>query len=121
MTDSEGFDTQAVLDAVSNTTNANLIGDLVGHPEGAPTERELEIRNPSLDREEIRQHLTTLQNVGVVKKFKGESGTFFRITDSGRELFDGHGIFPEEPYSRLYSKVEKSEEIDELEKLPRHG
>ncbi len=44
-------DTWHVLQAVTTTSRANVIADLVGHLEGAPSVDELSRTNPSLEKD----------------------------------------------------------------------
>lgn len=115
------------LQRATDEPRANLIADIVGHPEGAPNVAELEYMNPSLDEGEIRRHLSVLQEVDVVEELVVEPGDrvrgfpykFYTITEKARELFDENDLFPRESWQRQYGRVEKTPEIREIEEMPR--
>ncbi len=121
------FDTWTALQKATDKTRANLIADIVGHPEGAPSVKELDYMNPSLEADAIRRHLRTLQSVGVVEELVVEPGErirgypykFYRLTAEARALFDRNDLFPEDAWRRQYARVEKTGEITELEEMPR--
>jgi len=109
------------------TQRANLIADIVGHPKGAPSVKELDYMNPSLEADAIRRHLSILQDVGVLQELVVPSGErvrgypykFYTLTDAARSLFDRNGLFPSDAWQRQYERVEKTGEIEELEDMPR--
>ena len=127
VTESNKFDTWAALQKSTDKQRANLIADIVGHPDGAPSVKELDYTNPSIKADAIRRHLTTLQEVGVVKELVVESGNrirgfpykFYRLTDAARDLFDQNDLFPVNAWQRQYDRVQKTAEITELESMPR--
>ena len=49
------------LSAPDDTTRANIIGTIVGHPKGAPSKKELEYYNPSVAASTITGHLNRLE------------------------------------------------------------
>ncbi|NGM68260.1 ArsR family transcriptional regulator [Natronolimnobius sp. AArcel1] len=122
-----GFDAWMALQKATDTKRANLIADIVGHPEGAPTVEELEYMNPRLSGDAIRRHLNTLRTVGVVERRELEPGErmrefpyqFFELTDDARTLFDRNGLFPEDAWMRQYQSVEKTPRIRDIETMPR--
>lgn len=121
------FDRWLALQKATDETRANLIADIVGHPKGAPSVRELDYMNPSLAADAIRRHLGILQDVGVVEERVVEPGNrvrgypykFYALTAAARELFDQNDLFPEDAWQRQYSRVQKTGEITELEEMPR--
>jgi DNA-binding transcriptional ArsR family regulator len=127
VTESDKFDTWAALQKSTDKQRANLIADVVGHPEGAPSVKELDYMNSSIKADAIRRHLTTLQEVGVVEELVVESGNrirgfpykFYRLTDAARDLFDQNDLFPVNAWQRQYDRVQKTSEITELEAMPR--
>ena len=126
---SEKFRTWAALQKATDRPRANLIADIVGHPEGAPSVRELDYMNPGLEEDTIRRHLSVLQDVAVVEELVVEPGSrirgfpykFYRLTAGARELFDRNDLFPEDAWKRQYARVAKTDEIEELEAMPRPG
>ena len=121
------FDTWTALQKATDRKRANLIPDIVGHPEDAPSVKELDYMNPSLEADAIRRHLKTLREVGVVEELVVEPGDrvrgypykFYALTDEARELFDRNDLFPEDAWKRQYDRVRKTGEIRELEAMPR--
>lgn len=120
-------ETWHVLQTVTNTSRANIIADIVGHPKGAPSVRELDLTNPSLEADTVRGHLGVLKEAGVVKELvipvgertRGLPYKFYRLTDRAETLFDRNGLFPEEAWKRAYARIAKSPELRELEAMPR--
>jgi hypothetical protein len=123
----DGFDTWLALQKATDRTRANLIADIVGHPDGAPSVKELDYMNPSLEEDAIRRHLRILQDVGVVAELVVEPGErvrgypykFYTLTESARNLFDRNDLFPEDAWRRQYARVQKTGEVEELEAMPR--
>ena len=125
--ESDGFETWTALQKATDQTRAKLIADVVGHPQGAPSVRELDYMNPALGEGAIRRHLGVLQDVGVVTELVVEPGNrvrgypykFYQLTSQARELFDRNDLFPADAWQRQYARVEKTGEIAELEEMPR--
>jgi len=123
----DGFDSWTALQRATDETRANLLADVVGHPKGAPSVRELDYMNPSLEADAIRRHLSILEDAGVIEALVVEPGNrvrgfpykFYRLTDRARELFDRNDLFPEDAWRRQYDRVEKTGEIAEVEAMPR--
>lgn len=121
------FNTWLALQKATDRTRANLIADIVGHPDGAPSVRELDYMNPSLEEDAIRRHLGILKDVGVVEELVVDPGQrvrgypykFYTLTEPARDLFDQNDLFPEEAWRRQYDRVQKTGEIEELEAMPR--
>lgn len=121
------FDAWLALQKATDKQRANLIADIVGHPEGAPSVKELDYMNPSLEEDAIRRHLGILQDVGVVMELTVEPGArvrgypykFYTLTNDARELFDQNDLFPTAAWRRQYRRVEKTAEIREIEEMPR--
>lgn len=121
------FNTWLALQKATDKQRANLIADIVGHPNGAPSVKELDYMNPSLEADAIRRHLSILQDVGVLQELVVPSGErvrgypykFYTLTDAARSLFDRNGLFPSDAWQRQYERVEKTVEIQELEEMPR--
>ncbi len=116
-----------VLQAVTVTSRANIIADIVGHPKGSPSVDELDKTNPSLEKDTIRGHLSVLKDVGVVDELtipagdrtRGYPYKFYRITDRSRKLFDENGLFPRDAWQRQYERLTKDARMRELEQMPR--
>ena len=120
-------DTWHLLQAVTNASRANIVADIVGHPKGAPSVDELAKTNPSLEKDTIRGHLSTLKEVGVVEELvipagertRGYPYKFYQLTERARTLFDANDLFPERAWKRQYDRLAKDAEMRELERMPR--
>lgn len=125
--ESNEFEAWTALQKATDQTRANLIADIVGHPQKAPSVKELDYMNPALGEDAIRRHLGVLQDVGVVAELvvapgdrvRGYPYKFYRLTTSARELFDRNDLFPADAWQRQYARVEKPGDIAELEAMPR--
>ncbi|MHC3438595.1 ArsR family transcriptional regulator [Natrialbaceae archaeon A-gly3] len=125
--DPGAFDSWRALQKATDKTRANLIADIIGHPKGAPSVKELDYMNPSLEADAIRRHLKILQDVGVVEEIVVEPGErirgypykFYQLSDAARELFDRNDLFPKDAWQRQYARVQRTGEIKELEEMPR--
>lgn len=120
-------ETWRVLQIVTVESRANIIADIVGHPKGAPSVDELAKTNPSLQKDTIRGHLSTLKEANVVEELvvpvgertRGYPYKFYQLTDEARDLFDKNGLFPEDAWKRQYDRLKKDPELQELESMPR--
>jgi len=125
--EAEEFDTWLALRKSTDRNRANLIADVVGHPQGAPSVRELDYMNPDLGEDAIRRHLRVLREVGVIEeavvqpgeRVRGYPYKFYRLADRARELFDRNDLFPVDAWRRQYARVEKPGEVTEIESMPR--
>jgi len=121
------FNTWTALQKATDQPRANLIADIVGHPQGTPSVKELDYMNPALGEDAIRRHLGVLQDVAVVAELVVEPGDrvrgypykFYQLSPEARELFDRNNLFPVDAWQRQYARVEKTGEITELEAMPR--
>jgi len=116
------------LNVVTQETRFALLQDVLGHPEGLPTLRELDYVNPSKSDSTIRGHLSALQEVGVVERVelpperrsRDRPHVFYGLTDDGREFLDRHGLLrAEDTLRETYAAVEKTDEIARYEAAPR--
>ncbi|WP_435180684.1 ArsR family transcriptional regulator [Halorussus sp. AFM4] len=108
----------------------DLLVDVAGHPEGAPSEKELNWMNPDVSRRTVGRRLSDLVEAGVLERPTYEPGeqpddaessvrTFYRFTDRARDLFDEVGLFDPEVWRPVYARVEKSEDVQAAEAVPR--
>lgn len=122
-----GLDPISALSALDDSTRANLIGTIVGHPSGTPSKKELEYYNPSVAASTLTGHLNKLEGVGLVQSAqrsreglpKGAPYRFFRLTDGARELFDRNNLYDEGAYRGLFNEVERTDEIRAAEAAER--
>ena len=121
------FEAWTALQKATDQARANLIADIVGHPQGAPSVQELDYMNPALGEDAIRRHLSVLAEVGVIAELvvapsdrvRGYPYKFYQLTEQARALFDRNDLFPTDAWRRQYDRVEKTGEIAELEAMPR--
>ena len=122
-----GLDPIAAFSALDDTTRANIVGTIVGHPKGAPSKKELEFYNPSIAPSTLTGHLHRLEDVGLIMVVereregleRGQPYRFFRLTEQARELFDRNNLFEPEAYRALFAEVEKSSKIEAAEAVER--
>ncbi|SEP71602.1 helix-turn-helix domain-containing protein [Natrinema salaciae] len=116
------------LNVVTQETRFALVQDLLGHPEGLPTLKELDYVNPGKSRTTIRQHLQRLIEVGVVEEVtlptdrrrNDRPYKFYGISDQGRQFLESHDLLRAEDTLRsIYERVEKTDEIERYEAAPR--
>lgn len=116
------------LNVVTQETRFALLQDILGHPAGLPTLKELDYVNPSKSRTTIRQHLQRLVDAGIVEEVTLSEDRrqndlpykFYGISDRGREFLAEHKLLrAADTLSELYDRVEKTDEIDRYEKAPR--
>lgn len=107
-----------------------LLIDIAGHPEGAPSEKELDWTNPEVSRRTIGRRLGELVEAGVLERSSYEQGeqpedaesnvrTFYRFTERARELFDAVGMFDPDVWRPVYARVEKPDDVQAAEDVPR--
>ncbi|WP_435156652.1 ArsR family transcriptional regulator [Haladaptatus sp. DFWS20] len=124
---SNHFDVFEVFDVITQQTRKDLITDIVGHPKGMPSMKELQYMSPDIDRTTILGHLRTLEDANVVGSVAFPEGQrpdegpykFYYITEQARELFDKNGIFDPAVRQPLYAQVEKPEDVQYAEELAR--
>ncbi len=124
---STGLDPITALSALDDTTRANIIGTIVGHPRGAPSKKELEYYNPSVAASTLTDHLSRLEEVGLIEVIerdregleRGQPYRFFQLTATARELFDRNNLFEPDAYRAMFAEVEKTDEIEAAEAVER--
>ena len=122
-----GIDPISAFSALDDTTRANIIGTIVGHPKGTPSKKEIEYYNPSVASSTLTGHLKKLEELGLIEAAerdregleKGAPYRFFRLTDEARELFDRNNLYDREAYRALFDEVEKTDEILAAEAVER--
>ncbi len=116
------------LNVVTQETRFGLVQDILGHPSGLPTLKELDYVNPSKSRTTIRQHLQELVAAGIVEPVELPEDRrrndlpykFYGLSDDGREFLANHGLLrAEETLREVYDRVEKTPEIERYEAAPR--
>jgi DNA-binding HxlR family transcriptional regulator len=116
------------LNIVTQETRFSLIQDILGHPSGLPTLKELDYVNPSRSQTTIRQHLQRLVDAGIVEKVElpGDRRqndlpyTFYGLSEDGRRFLEDHRLLrAEETLREIYDRVEKTDEIERYETAPR--
>jgi len=125
--DTTGLDPIEALSALDDTTRANIIGTIVGHPKGAPSKKELAYYNPSVAASTLTDHLTRLEEVRLIEVVecdregleRGQPYRFFQLTEAARELFDRNNLFESDAYRAMFAEVEKTDEIEAAKAVER--
>lgn len=116
------------LNTVTQETRFSLLQDILGHPSGLPTLKELDYVNPSRSQTTIRQHLQQLVEAGIVEevalpKDRRQNNLpykFYGISEEGHKFLADHKLLrAEETLQTIYERVEKTEEIERYETAPR--
>lgn len=116
------------LNVITQETRFSLLQDVLGHPDGLPTLKELDYVNPSKSRTTIRQHLQALVDVGVLEEVLLPEGRrqndrpykFYGLSEDGRAFLEEHKLLrAEETLREIYDRVEKTDEIERYESAPR--
>lgn len=118
----------AVAEALSEDSRRDIVADIVAHPKGLPSMKELEFTT-GLHRTTIHQHLKALIDAGIVEvveipageRTKGQPNKFYGITETAREIFDRNNVFIEEHWQDIYERVDKPSEIEQAEAASRPG
>lgn len=116
-----------ILSVLETTSRKNLVADIVGHPKGMPSGKELRYLNPSLSAATISEHLQRLEDAGVIHSLSVDRDghpadapkAFYYLTENARRVFDDNNLFGEAEHGAVYEQVEKTDEIKEAEQFPR--
>jgi len=120
--------TRERLNVVTQETRFSLVQDILGHPMGLPTLKELDYVNPSRSQTTIRQHLQRLVDAGIVEEFELPEERrqnnlpykFYGISEGGRQFLEDHKLLrAEETLREIYDRVEKTAVIERYESAPR--
>ena len=122
-----GLNPITTLSVLDDTTRANIVGTIVGHPKGAPSKKELEYHNPSVAASTLTDHLNRLEEAGLIEAIerdregleRGQPYRFYQLTDAARGLFDRNNLFEPDAYRELFAQVEKTDEIETAEAVDR--
>ncbi|MEM4781614.1 MAG: transcriptional regulator [Halalkalicoccus sp.] len=116
------------LNVVTQETRFSLVQDVIGHPSGLPTLKELDYVNPSKSRTTIRQHLERLVDADVLepvtlpeeRRRNDLPYRFYGLSEEGRRFLEDHKLLRAEDTLRaIYSRVEKTDAIERYENAPR--
>ncbi len=119
-----------LLNLVTQKTRFVLIQNILAHPEGMPSLKELEYANPSKSKSTIRNHLDKLIDAGVVETVKLPKENrqrdlphkFYRLTESGEKFLEEHDLRrAEETLDEMHSMLEKTPQIQKYVNAPRPG
>jgi len=116
----------AVAEALAAVSRRDIVADIVAHPAGLPSMKELEFTT-GLHRTTINGHLEALIEAGLVEvveipvgeRTKGQPRKFYGITETAREFFDRNNVFVEDHWQELYDRIDKPDEIKQAEAAPR--
>jgi DNA-binding HxlR family transcriptional regulator len=116
------------LNVVTQETRFSLVQDILGHPAGLPTLKELDYVNPSRSQTTIRQHLQRLVDAGIVEEVLLPEDRrqndlpykFYGLSEFGRQFLEEHKLLrAEETLQEIYDRVEKTPQIERYENAPR--
>jgi DNA-binding HxlR family transcriptional regulator len=131
-TDSRNGDFDTVrerLNIVTQETGFSPIQDILGHPSGLLTLKDLDYVNPSRSQTTIRQHLQRPVDAGIVEKVELPEDrrqndlpyTFYGLSEDGRRFLEDYKLLrAEETLREIYDRVENTTEIERYESAPRH-
>ena len=116
------------LNVVTQETRFSLVQDILGHPSGLPTLKELNYVNPNRSQTTIRQHLQQLIEADIVEKGELPENrrqndlpyTFYGLSEEGRRFLEEHKLLrAEETLQEIYDQVEKTAEVERYESAQR--
>jgi DNA-binding HxlR family transcriptional regulator len=116
------------LNVVTQETRFSLVQDILGHPSGLPTLKELNYVNPNQSQTTIRQHLQQLIEADIVEKVELPEDrrqndlpyTFYGLSEEGRRFLEEYKLLrAEETLQEIYDRVEKTAEVERYESAPR--
>ena len=116
------------LNLVTQETRFSLVQDILGHPSGLPTLKELNYANPNRSQTTIRQHLQQLVEAGIVEQVELPEDrqqndlpyTFYGLSEEGRRFLEEHKLLrAEETLQEIYDRVEKTADVERYESAPR--
>jgi DNA-binding transcriptional ArsR family regulator len=116
------------LNVLTQETRFAMLQDILGHPEGLPTLKELDYVNPSKSRTTIRQHLEELVDADIVEEVllpedqrrNDRPYKFYGLSEEGRAFLEEHKLLrAEDTLREIYDRVEKTDEIERYEAAPR--
>jgi len=107
-----------------------LIQNIVAHPKGMPSLKELVYANPSKSKSTIRNHLDKLMEAGIVEAVELPKDArqrdlpyrFYQLTPLGQNLLEKHDLLrAEETLQEMHSMLEKTPQIQKYVDAPRPG
>jgi DNA-binding transcriptional ArsR family regulator len=116
------------LALLTQETRFSLLQDILGHPSGLPTLKELDHVNPSKSRTTIRQHLQQLVDAGIVEEVhlpedrrrNDRPYKFYGISDHGRQFLEEHKLLrAADTLREMYDRVEKPDGVERYESAAR--
>lgn len=125
----DDVDSRELLHFLTQKTRFRLLANIIQHPEGLPSQYELEQCNPSVSASTVYKHLQHLIDVGMVEavtlpqeqRQQSLPWKFYALTDSGREFLADHNLLrAEETLQAIYGAIEdKPEKMHRYEAAPR--
>lgn len=111
------------LNIITQSTRANIIQNIIGHPCMMPSMTEIDYYNPSKSTGTISGHIDTLIENGIVRRLtlpqgarqKGYPDAFFVLSDTGYKLLKQHSLYL--PYAdEIKSDHERTEKTDKIKR-----
>ncbi|PGF13817.1 transcriptional regulator [Natrinema sp. CBA1119] len=128
--DEQADDRREVLNLVTQETRFILIQNIVAHPEGMPSLKEIVYANPSKSKSTIRNHLDKLMDAGIVEgvelpkdeRQRDLPYRFYQLTQDGQNLLEKYDLLrAEETLQEMHSMLEKTPQIQKYMDAPRPG
>lgn len=116
------------LNLVTQKTRFTLLQNIMAHPEGKPSLKELVYANPSKSKSTIRNHLEKLIDGGIVEtvelpedeRSRDLPYRFYQFTEEGLAFLEHHDLLrAEETLKEMHSMLEKTPEIEKYIEAPR--
>jgi len=123
-------DRRELLNLVTQETRFVLIQNIMAHPKGMPSLKELVYANPSKSKSTIRNHLDKLMEGGIVEaaelpkdeRQRDLPYRFYQLTPLGQTLLKKHDLLrAEETLQEMHSMLEKTPQIQKYVDAPRPG
>ena len=121
-------ETRELLNLVTQETRFVLIQNVVAHPGGMPSLKELVYANPSKSKSTIRNHLDKLIDADIVepvelpkdRRQRDLPYRFYRLTDWARGFLEAHDLLrAEDTLKEMHSMLEKTDDIRRYVDAPR--
>jgi DNA-binding PadR family transcriptional regulator len=119
-----------LLHFITQSTRYQLMLDIIGHPNQAPSLQEFAYMNPDKGKTSIVEQLNKLTKHGFVDELAlpesarkaGQPHKFYRLSDVGQKFLAEHNLIPADDrvIQHQYSQVKKTEKIEQFEQAPVH-
>ncbi|MDS0280367.1 transcriptional regulator [Halomicroarcula sp. S1AR25-4] len=121
---------RSLLELITQETRFTLIQNIVAHPKGMPSLKELVYANPSKSKSTIRNHLEKLVDADVVEtvalpqdeRQRDLPHKFYRLSTSGEKFLEKHDLLrAQDTLQEMHAMLEKTPQIQKYIDAPRPG